>query len=319
MQKIVALDTRTLNPGDLDWESIRSLGEFVPYEHSTAAQALERAEDATILVVNKFYVGRELITSLPNLSCICVTATGYNNVDLAAARERNIPVCNVIGYSTPSVVQHVFALLSEMTSKVGEHNQSVQAGEWANQVDFGYTLGTIPEWAGLRFGIYGFGRIGQAVATAALAFGMEVYAHHKHPERDAREGVRFLSLEQLFDTCQIISLHAPLSAANTGIVNRQLIERMPQPSYLINTGRGGLVNDEDLRWALTEGPLTAAGLDTLQQEPPPADHPLIGLPNCIVTPHMAWATLAARKRLLAGTVSNIQAFLQGAPINVVNL
>jgi glycerate dehydrogenase len=252
------------------------------------------------------------------LKCICVTATGYNNVDLQAARERGIPVCNAVGYSTDSVAQHVFALLLALTNKVYQHHISVQAGEWQRSDDFAYTLHTLPELAGKIFGIYGFGRIGQRVADLAQAFGMKILATHKHPERDARPGVEFVSLEELFERSDVTSLHAPLSEANREIVNAQLLQRMKSTAYLINTGRGGLIQEADLKLALQEGQLAGAALDVLSTEPPKEGNVLISAPNCILTPHLAWASLEARQRLMDITLNNIRAFQAGAPQNVVN-
>ena len=318
MSTITILDGYTLNPGDLDWAPISRLGETAIFERTAPGQLLERAAGAKLLVVNKFVLGEEQLSQLPQLRCICVSATGYNNVDVGAARRRNIPVCNVVGYSTEAVAQHVFALLLALTNRVESHHRSVAEGQWSASPDFSYTLQPIPELAGRTMGIYGFGRIGQQVTAIARAFGMEVLATHKHPERDAQAGVRFVSLEELFETSDAISLHAPLTAENEQIVDARLLRRMRPGAYLINTGRGGLIHEADLRQALQEGHLAGAALDVLSQEPPPAGHPLTGLPNCLITPHLAWASQEARARLLAETAANIEAFLAGNPRNVVN-
>jgi len=316
--KIVALDGRTLNPGDLSWEDLSAFGEYEIYDFTPEEQVVERGRPADILLVNKVVLGKNELAQLPNLKCICVTATGYNNVDLQAARERGIPVCNAVGYSTDSVAQHVFALLLALTNKVYQHHISVQAGEWQRSDDFAYTLHTLPELAGKAFGIYGFGRIGQRVADLAQAFGMKILATHKHPERDARPGVEFVSLEELFERSDVISLHAPLSETNREIVNAQLLQRMKSTAYLINTGRGGLIQEADLKLALQEGQLAGAALDVLSTEPPKEGNVLISAPNCILTPHLAWASLEARQRLMEITLNNIRAFQAGAPQNVVN-
>ncbi len=316
--KIIALDGRTLNPGDLSWEGLSTFGEYEIHDFTPKEQVVERGRPADILLVNKVVLGKNELAQLPNLKCICVTATGYNNVDLQAARERSIPVCNAVGYSTDSVAQHVFALLLALTNKVYQHDISVQAGEWQRSDDFAYTLHTLPELAGKIFGIYGFGRIGQRVADLAQAFGMKILATHKHPERDARPGVEFVSLEELFERSDVISLHAPLSEPNREIVNAQLLQRMKSTAYLINTGRGGLIQEADLKLALQEKQLAGAALDVLSTEPPKEGNVLINAPNCILTPHLAWASLEARQRLMDITLNNIRAFQAGAPQNVVN-
>ena len=315
---IVVLDGYTLNPGDLSWNKLRALGHLTIYEHSSPEQLLERCQHADLLLPNKAVIDRSLIEQLPQLKCICVTATGYNNVDVKAAAEHNIPVCNVAGYSTDSVPQHVFALLLALTNQAEAHNESVAAGQWAACRDFTYQLRPIVELAGKTMGIYGFGRIGQRLANIAQAFGMNILATHKHPKRDAREGVQFVTLEDLFRKSDVISLHAPLSASNKEIINASLFSLMKPTAYLINTARGPLMNELDLKQALEAGHLAGAGLDVLSSEPPPADHPLIGLKNCIITPHNAWASKEARERLMDWTVENVRAFLRGAPRNVVN-
>jgi len=316
--KIVILDGHTLNPGDLSWNKIYALGNVTIYEHSTGIEILQRAKGAEIIVVNKAPIDQSTISNLPELKCICVTASGYNNVDVEAAKECGIPVSNAVGYGSTSVAQHVFALLLTLTNRVGRHAESVQQGDWSAHRDFSYWLHTIPELSGRFFGIYGFGKIGQQVATIAQAFGMNILATHKHPDRDKMEGVEFVSLEELFSQSDVVSLHAPLSPKNEGIVNKEVLQKMKSHAILINTGRGGLINEKDLAEVLKEKAIFGAALDVLSQEPPPAEHPLLGLDNCIITPHMAWAAQAARERLLDITVENIRAFLHGKPQNVVN-
>lgn len=318
MPKIVVIDGYTVNPGDISWDDIARLGDFEVYEESTYEEALIRAKEADILIVNKLLCDKHFINQLPQLKCICLSATGYNNVDLKAASARNIPVCNAVGYGTASVAQHVFALLFALSNRVEMHHASVVAGDWANCPNFSYFLQPIEEMAGRTMGIYGFGRIGQKVAEIALAFDMKVLATHKHPERDARPNVEFVSLEKLFSSCDVISLHAPLSEQNYQIVNRDLLALMRPSAYLINTGRGGLIQEADLKAALEVGKLAGAALDVLSQEPPPKDHILMDAPNCIITPHNAWASRAARQRLMDITATNIRAFLAGEAQNVVN-
>ncbi len=315
---IVVLDGRALNPGDLSWAPLEAFGPCRIYEFTPAEAIVERSREAEVLLVNKVVLSKAVLDQLPNLKCICVTATGYNNIDLEEARKRGIPVCNAVGYSTESVAQHVFALLLALTNRVYLHHLSVEAGEWQRQPDFSYTLHTIPELSGQTFGIYGFGRIGQRVADLAQAFGMQVLATHKHPERDARPGVEFVDLETLFQRSDVISLHAPLSDANHEIVNRGLLQQMKPSAFLINTGRGGLIQEADLKHALQQGHLAGAGLDVLSTEPPSEGNVLTTAPNCLITPHLAWATQAARQRLMEITLSNIRAYQAGKPQNVVN-
>ena len=315
---IIALDGRTLNPGDLICDVLSPLGNYTIYESTPDELIVRRALSADILLVNKVVLNAEVLEQLINLKCICVTATGYNNIDLEAAKNKGIPVCNAVGYSTDAVAQHVFALLLALTNRVYQHHISVQAGEWQRSEDFSYTLRTLPELAGKTFGIYGFGRIGQRVAELAQAFGMKVLATHKHPERDARPGVRFVTLEELFAQSDAISLHAPLSEANHEIVNERLLKRMKPSAYLINTGRGGLIHEEDLKHALQQELLAGAALDVLSLEPPTGGNGLISAPHCIITPHIAWATLESRQRLLDITCRNIKSFQEGQPQNVVN-
>lgn len=316
--KIVVVDGYTLNPGDLSWQPLKDICDTVVFEHSTKSKILERAINADIILTNKAVIDADMLEQLPQLRCICVTATGFNNVAVAAARQRDIPVCNVVGYSTPAVAQHVFALLLAMINRVSAHNEDVQAGGWTKNRDFSYTLSPIVELQGKTMGIYGFGSIGQQVATIAQAFGMKVIARHKHPERDAMPGVEFVDLETLFAQSDVVTLHAPLTDDNAQIVNATLLNTMKPGAYLINTARGGLINEPDLRSALATNKIAGAALDVLSQEPPAKDHPLFGLHNCLITPHNAWASVEARQRLMDETVKNVQAFLKGEPRNVVN-
>ncbi|MEM9847290.1 MAG: D-2-hydroxyacid dehydrogenase [Bacteroidota bacterium] len=318
MPKIVVLDGHTLNQGDLSWDTLKALGTVEIYERSAADEIIKRAEQADIILSNKVPISKETIAALPKLKYIGVMATGYNNIAIEAARIRNIPVCNASGYSTTSVAQHVFALILALLNRVEAHHASVQVGQWSQYPDFSYTLQTIHELARKTLGIYGLGKIGNKVADIALAFDMKVLATHKHPIRDARLGVDFVELPELFAASDFISLHAPLSVANRQIVNRNLLEKMRPSAYLINTGRGGLIHEADLKKALINRQLAGVALDVLSQEPPPKDHPLLDVPNCIITPHMAWASLASRTRLMNICVENIKAFLDGKPQNVVN-
>lgn len=314
---IVYLDSHTLNPGDLGWAKLQALGKLTLYEYTPAEEIVQRAEEADILIVNKTPISAETLARLPKLRGICITATGYNIVDVAAAKERGIPVCNVSDYGTHAVAQHVFALILALLHRVEAHNNSVQLGDWARSSHFSYTLYPQSELEGKTMGIYGFGAIGQRVGEIAHAFGMTVLSHHKHPERDARPWVTFVSLPELFQRSNVVSLHAPLTEDNQEVVNHDLLSLLPVGSLLINTARGGLIREADLREALLKGPLAGAGLDVLSTEPPPADHPLYGLDNCLITPHMAWTSREARERLLNETAANVSALLHGQPRNVV--
>lgn len=315
--QIAVLDGYTLNPGDLDWQVLHALGELQVYDHSASDALLKRAKGKAVLVVNKAPITRALMEQLPELKLITLTATGYNNIEVEAAKELGITVCNVRGYGSHTVAQHVFAMIFSFTNQVWQHHESVQNGDWSNQANFCYTLDTLHELQGKTMGIYGLGKIGQSVAQIALAFGMKVLSHHKHPERDARPGVEFVGVNELFEQSDFVTLHAPLSSHNAGFVNSSLLQKMKTSAILINTGRGGLVNEADLRLALEQGTIRGAALDVLSSEPPPQDHPLFGLPNCIITPHIAWASQAARKRLMLETKANIEAFLAGQARNVI--
>ncbi len=315
--RIVILDGRTLNPGDLSWQQLESLGEVAVYDFTPPDALLERAVGADVLLVNKTMLDAAVLAALPRLRCICVTASGYNNIDLEAAAQQNIIICNAVGYGTDSVAQHTFALLLALTNRVQAHHHSVIEGRWGAGQDFCYTLGPIPELAGKTMGIYGFGRIGQQVARIAQAFGMGVLATHRHPERDAQPGVSFADLKALFSTSDVISLHAPLGPENYQVVNAELLALMKPTAYLLNTGRGGLIDEAALRAALEAGQLAGAALDVLSIEPPRVGNILFGAPNCLITPHIAWATREARQRLLDITVENVRAFLAGCPVNVV--
>jgi len=316
--RIVVTDGNTMNPGDLDYSGLQILGDVEIFAHSSSIELQQRAKEAHILVCNKTKITKEVIKAAKQLKCICVTATGYNNVDIDAAKEHGIPVCNVVAYSTTAVAQHVFAMMSAVQNRIIEHNDTVQRGDWSHCRDFCYTLSPIHEFAGKTMGIYGFGRIGQQVAKLANAYGMRVIAKHKHPERDADLGADFVEWETLLEESDYLTLHAPLNADNKEIINKENLEKMKSSALLINTGRGGLINEKDLRVALQAKVIAAAALDVLSTEPPPANHLLFGLDNCLITPHIAWASVEARKKLLEETVKNIKAFIAGKARNVVN-
>lgn len=313
---IVITDGYDLNPGDLDWEDIAQFGD-ISYYDTTAPEALvERCAKADIIIANKTYLGEELIKSAPQLKLIALTATGYNNVDMQAAGSAGVTVCNVPEYGTFSVAQHSIALLLELVSAVGIHAASVAAGDWSRSAKWCYTLRPLTELRDKVFGVVGFGRIGRQTAELARAFGMRILFFNRS---QVRSGIgEQVSMEQLFKESDVVSLHCPLTADNEGFVNSHYLSMMKPSAYLINTSRGKLVNEADLATALREGVLAGAGLDVLSSEPPPADHPLTGLDNCVITPHIAWSTREARKNLMNTTRDNIRCFLDGKPQHVVN-
>lgn len=315
---IVILDGYTANPGDLSWEALSSLGSLTIYDHlpPKEEELLERAKEADILLINKAKLNRGVLEKLPNLKYISILATGYDVVDIAAARELGIKVSNTPAYSRDSVVQHVFALILEHYVNVGGHTRAVREGKWASSPDFSFTLAPTRELAGKTLGIVGMGNIGRQTAAVGKAFGMKVVATTRTPKEV--EGVTFLSPEELFQTSDIISLHCPLTPATKELINEKSLSLMKKEALLINTGRGGLIDEKALFRALQEGKIAAAALDVLSTEPPEKDHPLTRLDNCIVTPHIAWATKEARTRLLAIAAENVRNFLAGTPVNIVN-
>jgi glycerate dehydrogenase len=315
--KIVILDAYAMNPGDLSWNALQQLGDTVIYDRSSVTETPERIKEADIVLTNKALLTGEMISNAPRLKYIGVMATGYNVVDINAARERHIVVTNVPAYSTESVAQLTFALILELTSHVAAYAQSVQQGDWVRSKDFSYQVEPIMELQHKTLGIIGFGQIGQAVAKIALAFGMRIISSHRHPERDKREGVSFVNAATLVSESDIITLHCPLNEQNKAFVNRSLIEKMKSSALLINTSRGALIHEQDLADALNTGRIAGAGLDVLSSEPPAADNPLLHAKNCIVTPHIGWATYEARSRLMEVVVKNIQSFLKGEPLNVI--
>jgi glycerate dehydrogenase len=320
--KIVVLDGYALNPGDLDWSGLAALGECTIHERTPPELTAERAAGADILLTNKTVLTGELLAQLDRLRYVGVLATGYNVIDIEAARARGVVVTNVPGYSTDSVAQHVMALLLELARGVGLHADLVRQGRWASSADFSFWAQPQVELTGLRLGVVGFGSIGQAVARLAQAFGMEVWVHTRHPQRHqaqpAAADCRFVDLDPLFAACDAVSLHCPLTPETLRLVDGERLARMKKSAWLINTGRGPLVDEEALASALAQGGIAGAALDVLTVEPPAADHPLLTAANCLITPHIAWATRAARERLLKQVVINLQTFLQGGSLNVVS-
>lgn len=308
--RIVVLDGHTLNPGDLSWDSLGEIGSVTVHARTAAADIVARSREATVLLTNKTPLSAETLAQLPALKFISVLATGHNIVDSAAARARGIPVSNVPAYGTASVAQHVFALLLELTQRTGHHAQTVREGRWVKSPDWSYWDGKLIELAGLTLGIVGAGRIGQATGKIGEAFGMTVkYA--------ARTGGR-AALEAVLRESDVVSLHCPLTPETRHLINAETIGWMKPGAFLINTGRGPLIDEPALAAALHSGAIAGAGLDVLSAEPPAADNPLLDAPRCLITPHLAWATTAARRRLMHVTVDNLRAFLLGRPQNVVN-
>ncbi|MGN1443994.1 MAG: D-2-hydroxyacid dehydrogenase [Acutalibacteraceae bacterium] len=318
--KLVILDSYTENPGDLSWDWLKDVvDEYEIYESTPSDKVIERSLDADILVTNKVPIDRVLIEKLPNLKFIAVLATGFNIIDCEAAKEHGIVVSNIPAYSTDGVAQLVFAFLLELTNQVGLHSKSVNDGEWSRSPYFCYWKTPLVELRGKVFGIVGFGKIGSAVAEIANAFGMKVKAYSPHTREYSGFGkVDFVSLDEVIETSDVISLHCPLTSETNGLINAQFLSRMKKTAYLINTSRGPVVNEADLRNALDTGLIAGAGVDVLSTEPPKEDNPLIGAKNCFITPHIAWASLEARTRLMNIFKENVEGFVSGKPINVVN-
>ena len=315
---IVVLDGYTLNPGDLSWKDLEALGTVKIYDRTHPGEVVERATGAQIVLTNKTVLDGEALSQLPDLKYIGVLATGYNVVNLEAARRQGITVTNIPAYSTDSVAQMVFAHLLNITQRVGHYAEEVASGHWTKQADFSYWNTPLVELAGKTLGVIGLGHTGMATARIALAFGMQVLAYTSKSAAELPAGIRKAdSLEQVFSDSNVVSLHCPLTETTKNLVNMERLKLMKREAVLINTGRGGLVNETDLAEALEKGLLAAAGVDVLSSEPPVPGHPLVGVKNCFITPHIAWATLEARQRLMGQAVRNIEAFLSGQPINTV--
>lgn len=314
--KIVIIDGYTLNPGDLSWNGVKHFGEVTLFERTPYALIAERCKEAEIILTNKIPLSADTINSCPFLKLICVTATGYNIIDMDAAKKKNILVCNVPDYGTASVAQHTFALLLELTNLVGINSDSVKKGEWPVCRDFCFSKGKITELKGKTLGIVGLGKIGTQVAAIAKAFEMNVVYYSRTRQEKAQP--TYLELEELFSCSDVISLHCPLTKENTQFINRRLLEYLKSTAWIINTSRGQLINETDLAEALNSGQLAGAALDVLSTEPPSDSNPLLTAKNCIITPHTAWMSIEARGRILSITEKNMQGYFQGTPINVVS-
>jgi glycerate dehydrogenase len=316
--KIVVLDAYTLNPGDLSWEGLEALGTCSVYDRTPADLTIQRAKDAEIVLTNKTVLSARIIEQLERLQFIGVLATGYNNVDVEAARKRAIPVTNVPAYGTESVVQMVFAHILNLTQHVAHHAWTVRDGRWSACPDFCYWDMPLIELHGLTMGIIGLGRIGRAVARVARAFGMKVIAYDVTEPSPVPQGCKMVGLEDVFRLADVVSLHCPLTPQTERLINKERLALMKSTALLVNTSRGPLVDEQDLADALNNDRITGAGLDVLSTEPPVAENPLLKAKNCYITPHIAWATRAARERLLRAAVDNIAAFLDRRPQNIVN-
>ena len=317
--KIVSLDGQALNPGDLSWDCFKTFGDITVYPRTaTTEEVIQRLQGVDIVLLNKVPLTEEIMAACPDLKLICVLATGYNVVDCDAAARRGIPVCNVPAYSTNSVAQFTFALLLELCNRVGHHNDAVHAGRWSSCPNFCFWDTPQMELAGKTMGIIGFGQIGRAVGRIARAMGMEVLAYNRSRCPEGEALARYTTLEDLLHRSDIVSLHLPLSPANTRMVNDAFLNQMKDGAILLNTARGGLIDEAALNRALTSGKLRGAAADVVTVEPIPVDSPLLTAPNMILTPHMAWAPLEARQRIMDITMDSIRGWLAGNPVNRVN-
>ena len=315
--KIVVLDGYGLNPGDLSWNGMNALGELTVYDRTSPSEMLERSQGAEVLITNKTLITADNMAELPELKYIGVLATGYNVVDIDAAKARGIVVTNIPAYSTASVAQMVFAHVLNITQRVGYYADENVKGRWTDSVDFCYWDTNLVELDGKKMGIVGYGNIGKATARIALAFGMEVLAYTSKEQKDLPQGVKKVTLDELFVESDVISLHCPLTPDTKELVNAKRLSMMKSSAILINTGRGPLVNEQDLADALNEGRIAGAGLDVLSVEPSVAGNPLLSAKNCFITPHIAWATKEARTRLMDIAVNNLKSYQEGNVINNV--
>lgn len=313
--KICVLDGYTTNPGDLSWDWLYECGDCTVYDRTPSNLIAERCKDCDIVITNKTPLRKELLETLPTLKYIGLLSTGFNIVDWEYCKEKGIPVCNIPSYSTSAVAQLVFALILEYTNAVAIHSNSVHSGEWSSCRDFCYWKTPLTELDGKTLGIIGFGKIGKAVAKIAAAFGMKILANTNHPL--PFENVEFTSVDELLEKSDFVSIHCPLTPLTEGMVNSDFLSKMKKTAVLINTSRGQVVNENDLANALRNGNIAWAGLDVLQTEPPSESCPLIGLENCCITPHIAWAGFETRERLMKICKENVLAYLNGNPINLV--
>lgn len=317
--KIVVLDGYTLNPGDLSWEALAALGELTVYDRTPADMVQKRSLNADIILTNKTALSAEMLESLPNIKYVGVLATGYNVVDIGKAHELGISVTNIPAYSTDSVAQITFSLILELCLHVQDHSNAVMAGEWTSSINFTFRKYPLIELSSKTLGIIGFGSIGKRVCDIASAFGMNVIAFSRtRTDQSDRKNFRWVELPELFSTSDFVSIHCPLTPETRGLINKRNLALMKNSAFLINTSRGPVIEEKDLADALNKDLIAGAGLDVLSTEPPSPENPLLHAKNCIITPHIAWATLEARTRLMNIAVQNVKAFLSGSPMNVVN-
>lgn len=316
---IVILDGYALNPGDLSWKNLENLGEITIYDRTSTEEVVQRAHHANIILTNKVPISKEHIQQLPHLKHIAVTATGYNIIDVEAASGNGISVSNIPGYSTDSVAQLTFSLLLELCLRVQRHSDSVKEGKWAKSKDFSFWDYPLVELSGKTIGIIGFGAIGQAVADIASAFGMKVLGNSRRKQGQLhRKNFEWKDIPDLLRESDVVSIHCPLTPETEGLINTASLNTMKKSAFLINTARGPIVKEKDLANALNNDVIAGAGIDVLSQEPPKADNPLFKAKNCMVTPHIAWASFEARSRLMKILENNISAFIQNEPVNIVN-
>ena len=317
--KIVVLDAYAINPGDLSWDGLKEFGEVEIFDRTPADKVIERASDAEIVLTNKVPLDKDTINSLTSCRYIGVLATGFNLIDLDAAKEKGIIVCNIPSYSTTSVAQNTFALLLALTNHAEDYDRRIRTEDrWTKCKDFCYLDYPLRELAGKVFGIVGYGHIGQEVAQIARAFGMLIHVASSRSQEELGEGVKKVTIDELFAESDVVSLHCPLTAENVGMVNEEMLSKMKPTAYLLNTARGALIDEQALADALNNGRIAGAGLDVLSTEPPKADNPMLKARNCILTPHISWASFEARRRLIAIAIANIRAYLAGTPTNRVN-
>ncbi len=315
---IFVTDGYALSREDLSWEGFERFGNVTVYDFTAPEELLNRIREADMLIVNKTVISADTIAAMPKLKYIGVTATGYNNVDAKAAAARHIPVCNVAGYGSKTVAQHVFALILSLTNQVAVHHAAVQAGEWESQPHFCITKTPLTELSGKTLGIYGFSGIGQEVAKIGHAFGMKIIIHRRNTEGVLPRGMRYVSLDEWFSQSDVLTLNASLNTENQGLINIENLKKMKPTALLINTARGGFIIEKDLKAALESGIIAGAGLDVLPTEPPTEGSVLMGVKNCLITPHNAWAAFEARQRLMRLAEENVRSFLKGKAKNVVN-
>ena len=317
--KIVILDGYTLNPGDLSWDELKQLGDVEIHDRTPQDKVVERAKDAEVVFTNKTPLGEDLLQQLPKLKFIGVLATGYNVINIEVAKQKGVVVSNVPGYGTPSVVQMTFALLMELTLHVQHHSNTVREGKWSASKDFCYWDYPLVELENKTIGIIGFGEIGSKVGDVATAFGMNIIGNSRtQTDQSHRKNFRWASVPELLQQSDVVSIHCPLTPETKGLINKENLQLMKPSAYLLNTSRGPVIVDQDLADALNNDVIAGAGIDVLSTEPPPAGNPLFTAKNCIITPHIAWATKEARTRLMDITVNNLSAFLNGKPVNVVS-